>query len=1100
MCAKTVLRFTPHDITRHFSEQDRTHGRADQIHGKVKSIWLNDDSTEIRAEVQTMDLQTVDVAITIGKTAGRVDIQAECTCAVGYMCQHAVAALYEALAQEDRRRERIPTAQTLQSKAQKKQALGLSAPVQAWLRTYQKSETPPLQGAPDQKQRIVYLLAVQTVGRRSEITVTPALQYETKLGTWSKPKPNSFAQLLLLDQYQVFLTPEDRAVFRLSGTSGTHGFGTVTAWQSPEDPELIDLFLARVLATNRAFTDENAASAPLIAGPEQDATLGWQLTEDERQRPTLLPAQKGLTVFPSNSPWYLDPLTRQMGKLNCPLSFDERQRFLNAPDVAANEAATLRVALEKTEAPVPAPYRIKPSTTDRVVPTPVLRIARDETGTVEAMIDFDYAGAIVAGNSSGATYAVVKDDTIEVKKRDSKREAAAFETLRATGLVQDPTRSGQPFMPPPAAAPWFWVDFRHESVPALEKIGFRVALETTLATEIIEPDDDAIDATLTQSGAWWFDLDLGIVVGGQRVQLLPVLVNLLRAFDTPAELDRLLTAEKCYAPLPDGRFVALRAQRVRVILKTLIELFDEKPLDDKNSLRVSLDLASALMKIEALTHKRWVGDASLQDLVAKLHDFSGIEDRPLPKGLHATLRTYQKEGYNWLHFLGDNSLGGILADDMGLGKTVQTLSYILARKERKKPKNPTLVVMPTSLISNWQAEAERFAPTLRVLTLHGKTRFEHFTEIPNADLVLSTYPLLTRDVEDLKKQPWDLLVLDEAQAIKNPSAKMTQAACELEATQRLCLTGTPIENHLGEAWSLFTFLMPGLLGDHRRFTRLYRTPIEQQNDLERQELLTRRLRPFILRRLKTDVAKELPPKTEIVQRVVLSDEQRDLYETVRAMMNDKVRAEVAAKGLARSQIVILDALLKLRQVCCDPRLVKLSATKKVKSSAKMDELLDMVPTLIEDGRKILLFSQFTSMLDLIKPELDARGIPYVELRGSTKDRKTPVERFQNGDVPLFLISLKAGGTGLNLTAADAVIHFDPWWNPAVENQATDRAYRIGQDKPVFVYKLIAEGTVEERILELQNKKAHLAGALYGDDPGAAAAITHDDLRWLLEEP
>ncbi len=245
------------------------------------------------------------------------------------------------------------------------------------------------------------------------------------------------------------------------------------------------------------------------------------------------------------------------------------------------------------------------------------------------------------------------------------------------------------------------------------------------------------------------------------------------------------------------------------------------------------------------------------------------------------------------------------------------------------------------------------------------------------------------------------------------------------------------------------------------------------------------------------MAKELPPKTEIIQRVTLGDDQRDLYETVRHVMNDKVRDEISNKGFARSHIVILDALLKLRQVCCDPRLVKLAAAANATSSAKLEALLEMLPTLIEDGRRILLFSQFTSMLDLIKPALDEAGIPFVELRGTTKDRRTPITRFQKKEVPLFLISLKAGGTGLNLTAADTVIHFDPWWNPSVENQATDRAHRIGQDKPVFVYKLIANGTVEERILDLQTKKANLANAIFGDNP-AAAALSQDDLKWLLE--
>jgi SNF2 family DNA or RNA helicase len=291
--------------------------------------------------------------------------------------------------------------------------------------------------------------------------------------------------------------------------------------------------------------------------------------------------------------------------------------------------------------------------------------------------------------------------------------------------------------------------------------------------------------------------------------------------------------------------------------------------------------------------------------------------------------------------------------------------------------------------------------------------------------------------------------------------------------------------------------MPGLLGTHKQFGRLFRTPIEKRGDRERQAALASRLRPFILRRTKAAVAAELPPKTEIVQRIELAGDQRDLYETVRMAMHEKVRQAVAEKGLNRSQIVILDALLKLRQACCDPRLLKLAAARRAATSAKRAALMEMVPELIADGRRILLFSQFTSMLDLIKPELDRARIPFVELHGATGDRVTPVARFQEGAVPLFLISLKAGGTGLNLTAADTVIHYDPWWNPAVETQATDRAHRIGQDKPVFVYKLIALGTVEERILQLQERKRALAGVVFDSESGGAAGFDQADLELLF---
>jgi len=306
-----------------------------------------------------------------------------------------------------------------------------------------------------------------------------------------------------------------------------------------------------------------------------------------------------------------------------------------------------------------------------------------------------------------------------------------------------------------------------------------------------------------------------------------------------------------------------------------------------------------------------------------------------------------------------------------------------------------------------------------------------------------------------------------------------------------------MENHLGELWSQFHFLMPGLLGDEKQFKQLFRKPIENEGDQARQQQLNKRLAPFMLRREKALVVKELPDKTEIISHVALSGQQRQLYETIRVAMNEKVRQEIDKKGIARSQIIILDALLKLRQVCCDPRLLKLEAVKKVKHSAKLDLLMELLPDMIIEGRRILLFSQFTSMLSLIEDELVKRKIDFVKLTGQTKDRATPINRFQNKEVPLFLISLKAGGAGLNLTAADTVIHYDPWWNPAVETQATDRAHRIGQTKKVFVYKLIVSGTLEEKINQLQQKKKALADALFGDAK-QTTALTEQDIQALFE--
>jgi SNF2 family DNA or RNA helicase len=458
---------------------------------------------------------------------------------------------------------------------------------------------------------------------------------------------------------------------------------------------------------------------------------------------------------------------------------------------------------------------------------------------------------------------------------------------------------------------------------------------------------------------------------------------------------------------------------------------------------------------------------------------------------------YQREGLNWMQYLRERNLSGVLADDMGLGKTVQALAHILVEKESGRLDRPVLVVLPTTLVHNWREEAKKFAPDLRVLDLHGPQRKERFDQIDEHDLVLTTYPLLWRDQAMLSLHEYHLLILDEAQIVKNVATKAAKGIRDLRARHRLCLTGTPLENHLGELWAQFDFLLPGFLGAQKDFTKRWRTPIEKYDDSVRRDLLVRRIRPFMLRRRKDEVAKELPQKTTIVRTVALEGAQRDLYETVRIAMQEKVRMAVADQGLARSHIVVLEALLKLRQVCCDPALVKLARAGRVEESAKLDLLLDMLPELLEEGRRVLLFSQFTGMLAIIAAALDEAGLPYVTLTGDTTDRITPVTRFQGGEVPLFLISLKAGGVGLNLTAADTVIHYDPWWNPAAENQATDRAHRIGQLKPVFVYKLIVAGSIEERIVAMQGRKAALADSILREDAAGAAKFSAEDIEALL---
>ncbi len=647
---------------------------------------------------------------------------------------------------------------------------------------------------------------------------------------------------------------------------------------------------------------------------------------------------------------------------------------------------------------------------------------------------------------------------------------------------------------------FFWQRFRHEGVAALERRGWEVRFSPDFGFKPLVFKSSGWRAEIVEEGRGWFHLSAGFEIDGEPFELQPILAALV-ANRFLEVTEKLPDGQEFMIFLPDGRGLALPVGRFRRILRTLGELMDfQFPPGGKLKLS-GLDAAllagengapspgeesDIMLAIDA--------PSGIHALSRRLHDFQSIERVDTPPGLKATLREYQLDGYRWTQFLARHGLNGILADDMGLGKTLQTLTHLLAEKESGASAGlPSLVIAPTSVVVNWQREALKFTPDLRVLILQGADRHRHFGRIPRADLVLTSYALIARDLDAFLRHRFHLLVLDEAQHIKNPEARVTAAVRRLRADHRLCLSGTPVENHLGELWSLMHFLMPGFLGTEEVFNSVYRHSIEREGNETARVALARRVGPLILRRTKHDVAKELPPKTEILHTIEMCESQKDLYETVRSTMDKQVRQALALQG-TESRIVFLDALLKLRQICCHPRL--LEGRGAGADSAKFDYLLDLLDTFRREGNRVLLFSQFTSMLAVIEEHLVAEKFAYLKLTGETRDRQSLVERFQGGEGEVFLISLKAGGTGLTLTGADIVIHYDPWWNPAAENQATDRAYRIGQDKPVFVHKLICQDTVEERIQRMQEKKDDLAtdllsGATRGLD------LTPETMRALL---
>ncbi|MCH9690938.1 MAG: DEAD/DEAH box helicase [Gammaproteobacteria bacterium] len=641
-----------------------------------------------------------------------------------------------------------------------------------------------------------------------------------------------------------------------------------------------------------------------------------------------------------------------------------------------------------------------------------------------------------------------------------------------------------------------WMSFINDELPELEEEGWIIEIADDFPFQFAAIQENDWYAELEESeDNSWLTMKLGITVDGESIDLLPVIARQLNRLPSIENLKKLKKGSLVPVALPGGKFINLPAERLTLIASTLLELFGDKPLNDY---RIENHHAQLWDELQSQLGLPWAGGEKLKELANKLKRFKRLKSVKPAKALQAKLRPYQKQGLSWLQFLREYGLNGVLADDMGLGKTLQTLSHLQLEKQRLGDDLlPSLVVCPTSLLHNWRQEAKRFTPDLNVHIYHGAKR--DLAVFPQTHLILTTYGIIQRDFDQLITQSFHLLVLDEAQAVKNPGAKAAKAIRHIPASHKLCLTGTPMENHLGELWSLYDFLMPGFLGASREFSRFYRTPIEKHGKKDPAKRLQKRIAPFMLRRTKDLVAKELPPKTEIVRTTELEGKQRDLYETIRASMEIKVKKEIEKKGLARSQIYILDALLKMRQACCDPSLVKVKQAKSVSESAKLDLLMSLVQPMVEEGRKILIFSQFTSMLMLIQGRLKQAKIDWVKLTGQTSNRTKPIDAFQQGNVPVFLISLKAGGTGLNLTAADTVIHYDPWWNPAVEDQASDRAHRIGQDKPVFVYKLVTERTVEEKIQELKKKKRAIADAIYGDNAAKKKlSITADDLDTLFE--
>ena len=602
--------------------------------------------------------------------------------------------------------------------------------------------------------------------------------------------------------------------------------------------------------------------------------------------------------------------------------------------------------------------------------------------------------------------------------------------------------------------------------------------------------DDLVDVTIrdesvtpqmrVSSGVDWLNLDMKFESGGAAVR--------------EEELRACLEHGRRLVQLDDGSYAPIDPEQVGDVLTRMAEIYATAGMKDK----LPLSQAGRVQDLLKMVENAKVS-ASAKTLFAKIEDIDEIPSVAKPRTLKADLRPYQKDGFSWLVFLHELNSGGILADDMGLGKTIQAIALLLWAKSKYKRKL-NLVVAPTSVVPNWEREIGKFAPGLKTVVWQGPNRSQRAPELEKADVMITSYALLRRDEELLQALDLRYVILDEAQHIKNPMSQTARSAKKLSSERRLALTGTPIENRLSELWSIFDFVSPGLLGTLKTFEERIARPIDR-GDMETAQRLRATIKPFVMRRLKRDVAADLPDKIEQEMIVPLAEEQSKLYKQVLGQVRKSVLSEVEKKGVSKAQIQILAALTRLRQVACDPRLMKLPDTDfTADDSGKLGALREIIDEAVDGGHRVLVFSQFVQMLNHIRTALDADGVEYQYLDGSTKDRIERVDRFNDDpSVPVFLISLKAGGTGLNLTGADTVVHFDPWWNPAVEDQATDRAHRIGQTKNVNVYKLIAAGTVEEKILELSAKKRELVSNVLSTEGSPLKGLTKSDVENLFSE-
>jgi len=1097
---------------------------------RVLRFWIEPQG-EIVGEVRGSNYNLYLSALSMNDSLTEL-YETDCSCPIGRDCKHTAALLLAFLESLDNQQNSLSSGSTRlralpggaggrnSSESSKETPLPMTISflpdlVNTFRKVAQQRNSGSSQYSDDtpnsRSGSVLYVLRKQRYNFAPSIDIQSAAL--KKNGTLGTKRNISLDRLFSSSSY---VSNEDFAIGRLwqsVSSFNPHYYGYGEDIPPDVEPVLFETLMAKILNSGRCYLEDEFDS-PLKLGPRLKGDFRWEA--DQKQNWHLLPMaiQNDSTVpcLKWTIPWYVDTASGACGPVDFDMESSTYQILVRTRSLSLSEAKNLPVLLHQMDLldVIPMPpcanqieiQELTPETTLELdvlkAKQPITRDGSSVISTGQSLRTLVVSGANSSQvrppryDSQGKIVLERVDATI-VNKQINRLLDLGFTEVQEDkfGKRSDGKRH---FI---AKNDLAWLKFDQESIEQLRSDGLSISTQIEHDLLPIEVTEESLEIETNSPGGWWFSMELHIKVDGKKVPLLPIMVSAIRALkdsDSMGDSIEILNRNGKYVfSVEDGTLVSVPFDRIRSVLQLVKDMVDKDMNVDKISVVDALDVIAD----ETLAASRWIGFDRIRQFAERLKALTNIPAIEPPKNFLTELRPYQLDGLSWLQMIAKHEFGGILADDMGLGKTVQMLAHIATEKEQGRLDRPFIVVCPTSVLPNWLIETKKFAPHLNVVPFHGPTRFGSLSALKTADIVVTTYALLFRDIDALKQIEWHGVILDEAQYIKNHTTKLAKAARSLKARHRFCTTGTPVQNHLSELWSQFQFLMPGFLQDHATFKDIFRDPIEKLGLAAPKQILTKRIRPFMVRRTKKDVAAELPDKTVIMQHVELEGSQRDLYETVRLTATKQVLDEISKKGFKNSRIIVLDALLKLRQACCHPQLVKLPAAAKVTKSAKLEALTEMVQQLVQDGRKILIFSQFTSMLSKVAGKLDEAGLTYVELTGSTKDRATPIAQFQQGDVPIFLISLKAGGTGLNLTAADVVIHYDPWWNPAVEDQATDRAHRIGQTKNVFVYKMIAKGTIEERMIQLQDRKRLIADSIYDDEGNLGKSFTEQDLEYLL---